>query len=320
MTQPTAWDQQRERGSLLGMRLTAWLYRRFGSWLARLCLYPIVVYFYLTDRRARSASRSYLQRLYETPEGAAALGEAPRLRHVWHHFLEFGSSILDRVGFWLGRREDFELEISGMGLLDKLAAEGRGGLILGAHLGSFDAMRLVASMKSPISVWVLMYIRNAARINHLFERLEGSKDLKVRVIPVEPGSLSHVLAVKRCIERGEVVAMLADRLHPQERRRTVEVDFLGAKARLPQGPMLLASALGCPVLLMFGLRRAGRRYEIHVEPFADPVEIPRRERPVGLQRYCQAYAQRVAHYCAAAPYQWFNFYDFWQPESADVER
>ena len=30
-----------------------------------------------------------------------------------------------------------------------------------------------------------------------------------------------------------------------------------------------------------------------------------------LQHWLTAYARRLEHYCCQAPYQWFNFYDFW---------
>ncbi len=308
-----AWHEQRERGSVLGIRFTAWLYRRVGRGAARLLLYPIVLYFYLTGRSARAASRQYLERLHATPDGARTLGGPPTSRQVFRHFLEFASTILDRVGIWLGRREDFELTVHGMEILNEIAEQGRGGLVLGAHLGSFEAMRLVAMLRSPISVSVLMYTQKAVRINQLFRRLGMGDDVKVRVIQVEPGSFAHVMEVKAAIARGEVVTVLADRIHPSEAQRSLEVEFLGGKASLPQGPFLLGSALGCPILFMVGLRSGDRRYDIHVERLAERLEAPRAARAAALARIGQAYAERLAHYCTVAPFQWFNFYDFWLP-------
>jgi predicted LPLAT superfamily acyltransferase len=295
------------------MRITAWLYRRIGRRIARIALYPIVGYFYISDSLRRRESLSYLRQLHSTPEGAEALGAEPGPRQVFRHFLEFGITILDRVGFWMGRAEDFALDVHGMEHLDKIHADKRGGLLLGCHLGSFDAMRLAPVTHPPVSVSVLMYTQHATRINELFQMLGGGSEdqVRVRVIQVEPGSISHALELKACVDRGELVAILADRLHPAERERATSVDFLGRPALLPQGPMRLAALLGCPVLLMVGPRVGDGRYEIHVEPFAERVEIPRERRAEALQEYTQAYADRVAHYCTRTPYQWFNFYDFW---------
>jgi predicted LPLAT superfamily acyltransferase len=73
---------------------------------------------------------------------------------------------------------------------------------------------------------------------------------------------------------------------------------------------------------MAGIRAGSRKYEIHVERFADPVRIPRNDRPRQLQHYAQAYADSLAKLCVLAPLQWFNFYDFWAtaPQQVEEER
>jgi predicted LPLAT superfamily acyltransferase len=163
-----------------------------------------------------------------------------------------------------------------------------------------------------------MYTEHAQRINRLFRLLDtqSGEDQAVRVVEIKEGSFAHILELKKAIADGEVVAVLADRFHPNERRRATQVDFLGAPASLPQGPMLLAAALGCPVLFMVGLRAGDGRYEIHVEPFAESVSAQRHERAEVIGDYVQRYADQVAKFCARAPYQWFNFYDFWEDSGA----
>jgi predicted LPLAT superfamily acyltransferase len=305
------WHRRGERGSLWGMRLTAWLYRYVGKGLARLLLYPIVAYFYLTDRRARAASLDYLCRVYATEEGRGTLGSPPGQLQVFRHMMEFGIVTLDRLGFWLGRLGDFALECEGLLFLDEIARRGRGALVVGAHFGSFEAMRLLADVRSFIPVNVFMYTRHAERINRIFSELDELGHARVRVVPVAPGSFAHAMEAKACIERGEVVAVLADRLPPHETERAMTVDFLGAPALLPQGPWHLAALLDCPVLMMIGVREGTRRYRVHVEQLAETLKVPRARRGEVLERHAQAFADRLAHYCKLAPHQWFNFYDFW---------
>jgi predicted LPLAT superfamily acyltransferase len=315
------WFAQAERGSTFGIRIAVWFYRRLGRRVATLLLYPIVGYFFLTAAPVRRASRRYLERLYASPGGAQALGGAPGARHVFHHFLEFGVTILDRVGFWLGKDSDFDFRVRGREQLDRIVEEKCGALILGSHLGSFDAMRLLAATQSPLRVHLLMFTRHAPRINQVLRALRGESSggkLQVRVIPIDPGSFRHVVEARECIERGEVIAVLADRVPPGESSRVSPVEFLGATAALPHGPMRLAALLGCPVLLMTGLRTASGGYEIHVERFADRVLLPRARRNEALSEYCQDYADRLAGYCVRAPYQWFNFYDFWGEGESSV--
>jgi predicted LPLAT superfamily acyltransferase len=302
------------------MRITVACYRWLGGSLAHLLVLPIVAYFFLTDAAGRRASLAYLRRVAATPEGARTLGPEPGRRHVFRHFLEFGRAILDRVGFWLGEPDRFELRVQGREELDRVHAEKRGALVLGSHLGSFDAMRLLAALHSPITVHVLMYTRHAARINAIFEELRALRpgDPHVRVIEIAPGGVSHVLEARACVGRGDVVAVLADRVPPSESQRVSRVRFLGGSAELPQGPFLLAGLLGCPVLLMVGLRRGSGAYEIHVERLSDGVELPRDRRDAAVTEQCQVFADRLAAWCLRAPYQWFNFHDFWKEEDAGV--
>lgn len=320
MRDRAAWHVRRERGSSLGILTMVWLYRHLGRAIARVLVYPIVTYFFLTDAAGRRASRSYLNHLYATPEGGRVLGAPPSARHVFRHYLEFGLTILDRVGFWLSDRGAFEFTVRGNEHLERVARDKRGALILGSHLGSFDAMRLLAAT-SPVDVHVLMFTRHAARINAVFARLDGPEsegNSRVRIVEIQPGSVQHLLEAKACIERGEVVAILADRVPPNDSERVSRVKFLGGIVALPHGPMILAGLLDCPVLLMTALRTGERSYEIHVERFADRVHLPRDRRSEAVGEYCQLYADRLASYCLLAPYQWFNFYEFWNEDDADV--
>ena len=322
MSRAISWYAHKERGSTLGIRFTVWFYRRLGARIARLLIYPIVFYFFLTDAASRRASRRFLTRVHACSEGARTLGGVPGIKSMFRHHLEFGFSILDRVGFWMRNASDFEIRIHGSEHLRRIVDEKRGALVLGSHLGSFDVMRVAADSASPIRINVLMFTRHAVRINAIFDQLSANQpgdQAKVRVIPIEHGSLQHVFDARSCIRNGEVVAILADRVPPGESHRVSIAKFLGESARFPTGPIFFAEQLGCPVLFMTGLRTGTGRYEVHVEPFADPIKIPSAERNAAVGRYCQAYADILAGYCTRAPYQWFNFFDFWAGgESGDA--
>ncbi len=68
--------------------------------------------------------------------------------------------------------------------------------------------------------------------------------------------------------------------------------------------------------LAFGLYRGGNRYELVFEAFSDRIEAPRNNRGEALSGYVQPYAQRLQHHALRAPYNWFNFYDFWHSDDA----
>jgi predicted LPLAT superfamily acyltransferase len=136
----------------------------------------------------------------------------------------------------------------------------------------------------------LLYPDNATNTDAVLAEL--CPDLRERVIPL--GRPQTLLRVRECLERNEIVGLLGDRSLRSE--RTGRCDFLGAPASFPLGPLRLAAILDAPVVLFFGLYLGGRRYALHFEPFAGDVAH---------------YAARLEHYCRRAPYNWFNFYDFW---------
>jgi predicted LPLAT superfamily acyltransferase len=299
-----------ERGSLLGLRITLGCYRLFGRRLSLVLVHAIVAYFFLTDRGGgRAASRAYLRRVAANPDGAAALGRTPGFWASFLHYRAFALSIFDRMELWFGRRGVFEFEFEGREHFDRLLTPERGAIVVGSHLGSFDAMRALADHDGRV-VNVLMYTRHAPRINAFFREL--SPDVEVRVIHADPDSIDSVLQIKACIERGELVAMLGDRVEPHDRHRSCRATLLGDPAEFPSAPYLLAGLLGCPVVFMVALRAAGGRYRVFAEVLSERVELPRREREKMLRELVAAYAARLEAYCVRAPYQWFNFFDFWQ--------
>ena len=303
------WSRIAERGSLWGLRFTIGCYRVLGRRLILPLVHAIVAYFFLTDGPGRRASAAYLKRVYATPAGRESLGGPPDLWKCFRHYRTFALCIVDRLAIWFGTGDDFEFETHGMERFDQLAEERRGAIIVGAHLGSFDALRLLARRTRKV-VNVLMYTSNAQVINTIFKEL--SPESEARVITVTPGSVQSIFTVRECLRRGEHVAILADRIEPGDPGRSARVAMLGGTVELPQAPVLLAGMLGCPLMLMVALRDGPGRYRVFAEPLAESVKLPHRERESAVRHILEAYSSRLEHYCSQAPYQWFNFFDYWR--------
>ena len=198
---------------------------------------------------------------------------------------------------------------------EALLERGCGGILLGAHLGSFEVMRAIAQ-RVDFRVNVLMHTENARRITRFLESVGDASD-RLRIIEITPGEPTYILRVQEVIEAGELVAILGDRCGLNE--RSTEVEFVGGPAHFPTGPYVLAQVLKCPVLLVYGLFYAPDRYSLHCEEFAERIELPRREREQALKKWAQRYAERLEHYCRRAPDNWFNFFDFWSQGGASGE-
>lgn len=294
-----AWLSMPEKGTVLGMRIVMAVCVALGRRPARALVAVIVLYYAALHGDARRASRRWLRRVR---------GRAGGFWPVYRHLLTFAHVMLDRV-FLLKRRTDlFTFTHDGHDHLRALHESRRGALLLGAHLGSFEAMRALGTQHD-LRLNVLAHEANARMINALLRRLDPTRS--VRMIEVGPDALASVFQVQELVERGELVALLGDRTGLNE--RAVQVDFFGAPATFPTGPYALAAALRCPVYLTFALFHEPNRYELVCEPFMEAGPLPREGREEALRAHVQRFAARLEHHARRAPENWFNFFDLWAP-------
>ena len=295
------WQSRPEGGG----RFALWLIRTIalvgGRPFGRLVLYPVTLYFYLRRRPERTASRRFLERV---------LGKPATTRQVMKHIYSFAAITLDRIFLLAHGEKGFDITVEGLDKLEASLDQGRGLLLLGSHQGSFEALRAISSRRPDIPLRVVLDKQKTPAMTELLEAL--APDIGAAVIDASLGGASITLAMSEACEQGAMVALLADRGREHEvLRRT---PFLGEPAPFPVGPWLLAHSLRVPVMLCFGLYEGGNRYRLIFEPFADRVEIPRNERAQALDDVLARFARRMEHYVHVAPYNWFNFYDFWQQD------
>jgi len=294
------WRKIPEAGTVFGIRFLVLLAHTFGRRIAGWCLYAVALYYAIVRGIVRRASRDYLRRV----------GQRTTFGNVVRHLHTFAQVSLDRLFFLTGRWDSFCFEQKNHDLLVQAGKTGRGVLLLGAHLGSFEAMRCRAK-EFGVPLNVVVDFSNAERINAVLRTL--APDIETRLISLATDPIAAMLAIRAAIDRGEFVAILGDR-HPSARvgtTRLVTSEFLGADAAFPAGPWLLAHALRCPVYFVAGVYTPPNHYALQFELLAEEVRLDRRDRSAALARYVRAYAAMLETYTRSAPLNWFNFFDFW---------
>src|SRR5436305_6387186 len=290
------WLDFPERGTPVMLQLIHAIAVSIGRWAARLLLYPIALYFLISARVARRVSYDYLKRVR---------GEPAHWWHAFRHFHCFAATILDRVYLLRGEFERFHVTVHGKEILHRRIESSRGSNLLGSHLGSFEMLRALGVMQRNFPLKVLMDPLHNQNITRFFDSLNPIVAGTV-IVPDRPDTL---IRVKESLDAGSFIGMLGDRVSGGD--KTTQCQFLNAPATFPAGPVLLAAAMRCPVILFFGLYRGGNRYEIYFEHFADQIDLDRVRRAEDIQFWMQRYAERLEHYSRLAPYNWFNFYPFW---------
>ena len=293
----SGWLSVPERGTLWGIMAVFWLATAFGRAPVRLLVRVIALYYALFDRKVIEASRQWW---------TMVTGKRPKWSTIYGHIRRFSNVTLDRMFLIRGRTTSFSFTRDGVENLNALTRTKKGAILLGAHLGSFEAMRL-AGNEEQHAINIVGNFSNAKMINALLDGL--SSDNTARLIHAEPGDVGFVFAIQERIQAGELVAILGDRV--AKHQPYIEVEFFGRPAKFPKGPFQLAALLKCPIYLVFGVFSEPDRYALSCKPFAEQIVLPRRNREAALKEYVQAYARRLEDQARAAPDNWFNFYDFW---------
>lgn len=309
------WATHKERGSFFWMKLTARAIRLLGRRPVTPVLYLIVLYFFVSGRKARRAVRQY-QTYLATWSGRPEL--RPNLHTVFGQFMAYAVNLLDRLDVWRGKLSLKQVQlIDPHGVRNKLLQSqhgGRGQILVVTHLGNLDVCRAMAELGEQVPLNVLVHNQHVAHFNKL---LDEAGDRSMRLIQVSELDTAMMMDLSQRIERGEWLAIAGDRVPLREGRRVV-VNFLGHPAAFPQGPWLLAGILRCPVNLLCCLKVDGR-YRIYLDAFLETATWERGRREEAIQGWAQRYADALAQRCLEAPRQWFNFYAYWQPPAEEAD-
>lgn len=290
------WAQRPERSNQFWLRVMTAISLRCGRRSSRCVLHLIATYFLLFSPRARRSSTAYLRR---------ALQRAPSWSDLYRQIFAFATMIHDRLYLLHDQLELFSIELEGNELVDQYIARGEGVFLMGAHFGSFEVMRALAQRHVGVRVGMMMFEENARKIQATLAAINPA--LVDDIIPL--GRLDTMLQVQDRLAGGGLVGILADRSLGKD--AATELDFLGAPALFPLGPMRLAAVMKRPVIFMVGMYRGGNRYTIRFAPIADFTAVTRDQRNAAVLAGIEQFRDRLEQSCRDAPYNWFNFFDFW---------
>ena len=300
------WSERKEGGGRFALWLIRTIGLKCGRGFARLCLYPITLYFFFRRPYERRVSYAFFERV---------TGKRPGAWQVMRHIHRFAGTMLDRVFLLAERFTRFDVRMHGLDELTSRMRPDRGVLLLGAHVGSFEVLRVATVGQPHVKLRVVLDTQKTPALTELLHALNPAIGLGV-IDASRPGN-EIVLALAEALGEGALATLLADRA--REGEQTVSVDFFGHPAPFPVAPFVLGGILKVPVVLCLGMYRGGNRYDVYFEPLADELPSNRRERDAAVRALAQAYAARLEHHVRQDPCNWFNWHDFWNPEGRGVD-
>jgi lauroyl/myristoyl acyltransferase len=163
------------------------------------------------------------------------------------------------------------VEIRGREHLEAALAAGRGAILCSAHFGSYDsAFSMLNACGFPVTTigrWQHKYTASLSTAERRFWALVYAKPLqRLRHRPnIEPwpGRFDVATRAAAALRANEVVTVSIDAPPlDSDQARTVEVPFLGRRARLLPGIVTLAQLTGAPVLVGFLYRSADYCHQV----------------------------------------------------------
>jgi predicted LPLAT superfamily acyltransferase len=292
-----SWKGQ-SRGNLLGYKIFVTLLKNFGLKPAYFILRFVALYFFMF-------SPASFRNIYQVYRHRLKFGFFKSILFVYRNYFIFGQVLLDKTATLAGFRSKFTFDFDGEKYLREMAAGNSGCLLISAHLGNFEmAGHMLERLEARVNIIML-----DAEYQRIKNYLSSITQKSFHVIAIREDN-AHVFEINMALENKEILCIHGDRF--LEGSKTIDIDFLGVKARFPTGPFYLAMKYGIPVSFVFAMKERKSHYHFYATPpkhYMQQGNPSRRDEM--LKTIIQDYISQVEQKLRQYPDQWFNYYNFW---------
>jgi len=290
-----AWEG-RSKAKPLGYKIFVGILKTAGVGPAYFLLRIVAFYYLIFSFKSSKHTFNYFHKRH-------GYGTVKSVYKVYQNYNLLGQSIIDKVVVMAGIENKLTFEMDGINNLHQIAAQKKGGLLLTAHIGNWEAAsHLLTEIDSRINI--VTFDGEDSGIKQYLESVTGKS--RINFIHIKE-DMSHIFEISEAFLENELVCMPADRF--LEGAKTVAVNFLGEKANFPQGPFLLACKFKVPVTFVYGMKESTWHYHFFSSKIKDysDLEMEEASRHI-LQDFVDYMESKVKKY----PEQWYNYYNFWQ--------
>ena len=297
------WSRRAECTSVVGIRFLLAVHRLFGRAPFLTVLAPVLLFYWATRPDLRRTSFAWLE----------AAGRPATHREGLKRLTHFAEAMTDGFLAAAGRLKPSDLLVEGDEIF-RNAQPARGCVILTSHTGCREILQVASASATDHPIVVLQYTSHARRFNELLAQA-GAPKANLTFYEVDDVTPALAVELDDLVHRGAYLVIAGDRVPTGSEKATVECPFFGHSAHFPSGGAFLAMLLKVPLRMMTATRTdapEGPRYRVRFEALADDLSGPRSGRKARLEAVMRRYASLLEAEMRAHPYDWFNFFDFWE--------
>ena len=286
----TKWTGK-SKGTPLGYKIFIFFIEKLGVQFAYFILYFVAFYYLIFSEGTKPVFVYFKNRL--------GFSSFKSFFKAYKNNLVFGKTIIDKYAIQLGQRNKFTYEFDGEEILFDLLKQKKGGILISAHVGNFEIAEYFLSEIDEFSqINLITTDAEHSAIKAQLENISAKSNIKFIIVRDD---LTHIIQINQALNNNELICFTGDRYF--EGSKTLESEFLGAKASFPAGPFLIGSRLKVPVVFVYVMKESSTHYHLYTRR----AEFKNRD----AQNLLEQYIKNVTWILDKYPYQWFNYFDFW---------
>lgn len=295
--------QGKTEANLLGIKIFVFILNQLGLQPAYFVLRFVALYYFLFKFKSNKLIYYYFHEVLKYKPITAYF-------KIYSNYYIFGQTILDKVALLSGVKTKLTINYDGENYLDEIAAGGKGGILLSAHIGNWEiAGQLLNRLNTTFNI--LMYENEHENIKNYLDDVEKKKNVKI--IAIKEGDMGHIIELHNAFKNNELVVMHGDRF--RDNAKTVEATFLNKTAKFPAGPFIMAAKFGVPVSVVFAVKESDTHYHFFA---SKPIQNKRTRNEEQMNEVIhglmETYIRDVERMVHRYPEQWFNYYAFWKEQ------
>lgn len=293
----TKWSGK-SKGTVLGYRIFIFFIKHVSVRAAYVVLFFVAFYYTLFSYESSRNIYCYFHK-------RLGYSQLKSLLSIFKSYFVFGQTLIDKSAISAGLRDQFTYEFDGIEKLKELLQNKNGGILISAHVGNFEIAEFFfkeIDINSEINLVTTDQEHTA--IKEYLESVTSKSRVKLILIKDD---FSHIYEINQALSNKELICFTGDRYF--EGTKYLESELLGEMARFPAGPFLLASRLKTPVAFVYVMKETAKHYHLYTRT----ATVKNRDAQFLLKEYTKSVEWILSKY----PYQWFNYFDFWNAKTSE---